>query len=137
MVGMTKIMALTVLTSLVLTGCADRGDWVGEWIGQRPVITPPGGDASVAASLANVHLTIKADGTFSLIEESFDKGGEAFLGSDTGRLEIKTTLGKPVQVLGDVAIQAAGERQLKLNKDSTITFLREGFEPVTLKRVES
>lgn len=137
MVGMTKIMALTVLTSLVLVGCSDRGDWVGEWIGQRPVVTPPGGDASVAASLSNVHLTIKADGSFTLVEDSFDKGGEAVLGSDTGHLVIKTTLGKPVQALGDVAVQNAGERQLKLNKDGTITFLREGFEPVTLKRVES
>ncbi len=130
-------MALVATTSLVLTGCADRGDWVGEWVGRRDIVAPPGADPSVTVSLSTVRLTIKPDGTFQLIEESFDKGGNAILGGETGRLDITTTLGRPVQSLGDEAVTGAGERRLKLKKDGTIQFERDGFEPLVLKRVES
>jgi len=129
-------MALTGLAALVLWGCGARGDWVGDWRGQRETVNVPGADPSVAFSLALVKLKIKKDGLFELTENSFGKGGSIMMGSDTATLNIDTMLGRSIQSLGPEALAQGGERRLKLRPDGTILLMRDGFEPVVLKRTK-
>lgn len=134
MVGIDKIMALTVLAVLVLTGCGDRADWVGEWKGSRNIPLVPGEDPNVATTMRLIKLKITKEGHFELSEEGFGKAGPALLGADTATLTIDTMLGRRIQSLGADAARMGGERKLKFQKDGTILFLRDNFEPVTLNR---
>jgi len=134
MVGIIRIMAMTALVALVLSGCANRGDWAGEWRGTRPIVDSPGTDPLISKSLASVTLIIKKDGHFDLTEETFGKSGSSTLGSDTGTLVIDTILGRRPANLGPNGQKMAGERTIKLQKDGTMLYLRPDSEPVVLKR---
>ena len=129
-------MAMAALTALVLSGCANRGDWAGEWTGTRPAPDSPGTDPLITKSLATVTLVIKKDGHFELTEETFGKSGAAVLGSDTGTLVIDTVLGRRPASLGPSGQKMAGERSVKLQKDGTMLLLRPDYEPVALKRTD-
>lgn len=135
MVGINKIMTLTGLALLVLAGCGDRADWVGEWRGSRDIPAVPGEDPNVATTMRLVKLKITKEGQFELSEEGFGKSGPALLGADTATLTIDTMLGRRIQSLGPDAARLGGERKLRFQTDGTILFLRDNFEPVTLNRV--
>jgi len=114
----------------VLSGCGDRGDWSGDWIGRRPVVVPEGEDRSIAETLALIRLTIRPDGSFRLTEEGFAKTGSGSYGSDTATLTVRSVDGlRPSETQAMM-----GSRKLKLAKDGTIEYVREGDPPVVLSR---
>ncbi|MCW5935928.1 MAG: hypothetical protein KIT11_01290 [Fimbriimonadaceae bacterium] len=114
-------------------GCADRQNWSGEWVGRYEL--PKGHENDpVEASLAKVTLTIKPDGSFTLIEAGFDKTGRVLSSGKSATLVVERVMGRVPERMGSEAAGMGGERKLEMNEDGTLKFWRKGVEPVELRR---
>ncbi|MBS1721755.1 MAG: hypothetical protein JSS66_01980 [Armatimonadetes bacterium] len=137
MVGIARSITTACLALLVLAGCGDRGQWVGDWKGRRALAVPPGEDPYVGESLAVVKLSILNDGHVKLTEESIGKQGSMAISGNTATITVETALDRPIGNLGKEGEALGGQRNLTLNKDGTITFARPGLEDVVLKRIQT
>ncbi len=98
---------------------------------------PPGADPLITDSLAKVKLSIKTDGSFRLVESTFDKEGIGSLGAKTGTLHIDRIMERPVGSLGPEGAKMAGDRQVVLNPDGTMNLTVLGGGTVVLQRASA
>lgn len=124
---MAAIMAAAAL--LAGAGCGNASAFVGTWAGKDDMPVLPGQDPAIRETLATVHATVRSDGTCTVREEGFQKEGRWRLVGGSLKLELESSLGRPLE--GDMG----GERTLE-PAGADLLYLRPGRGAVRLSRTE-
>lgn len=121
-----------------LAGCGTRPNWVGEWQGERERERDPGMDPAIHQTLTRVKLTLRQDGTFTLIEAGLPRDGDATYGTTETTLQARKFMDRPIERMGSSAEAMNQPMKLRWVGDGTIEYRDPaGFDTssVVLRRV--
>jgi hypothetical protein len=127
-VGGGIVRSIATVALVAGAGCADTGAFAGRWEGRYDLPAPPGSDPAIAETLANVRLEVLRDGTFTLREEGFVKEGVWSVSGTGLALEIRTTLGRPI----DPESGMGGTRRLSKSPEG-LELQRDGYPDLVLR----
>ncbi|MHB8635319.1 MAG: hypothetical protein ACYC96_02485 [Fimbriimonadaceae bacterium] len=95
---MTRAICLIMVAGLCVAACGPRHDFAynGSWIGHRKLTPKPGTDAQVVNEASRLTLTLRDDGTFTMIDAGIKKGGDYHIEGDHAVLNVETILDQPM-----------------------------------------
>lgn len=98
MTAIGRIMA-SGATLLLLAGCnsSPRFDYVGTWIGHRPVQGQPGADPDVLRSIGKIDLRIKPNGRFAVFVSPYSMEGTLERTSTGAALPVDMLMGRQIE----------------------------------------
>jgi hypothetical protein len=145
MAGMDRIMtgrvawAAFVLLAFaaLLPGCGSSYAFSGVWVGRRDLGNPKGVDPAVVNTVAMVHLEVRPNGTFELLEGGMPKSGTWRSDGEKAYLRVTHFMGRPIKDEGELAVRLNEEIVLEAKDASTASFTDPaGFreETIVLRR---
>lgn len=124
---------------MLLASCGPAAhDWTGEWTGELPSLSPDAPKDTVANTLNKVKLTVRPDGTFTLVRGGIPADGET-IPSDGGLiLRFRKVLGQPLDKQPQEVRQQYADAKMQIKEGSVVLVDPTDFnrDPVKLLRAK-
>jgi len=119
-------------------GSGNQFNFQGNWLGHRQVNAQPGANSALLNTVSEVKLSIKDNGTFTLVDAGIPKNGDFHQDGDKGSLVITSIMNEPIsQQPADVQASNVSINLTPQKNGSILLFDPKGFDSagITLSRV--